>query len=162
MLDEFLNNLPEVKTPKTKVPFNQRIMWTALCLGIYFVLSLVPLYGLSPAYKAQFETISILLAASFGSIITLGIGPIVTGSIILQLLSGAEVIKIDTNTKEGKRRYQGLQKLFSIFFIIFENAVYVLSGALPPASPTALNLFILIIQLIIGGFINFIDNKNRV
>lgn len=153
MLEDFLNNLPEVETPKIKVPFNDRIMWTLAGITIYFVLSLIPLYGLSSAYKAQFETISILLAASFGSIITLGIGPIVTGSIILQLLQGAEIIKIDTNTKEGKKRYQGLQKLFSIFFVIFENSMYVISGALPPATPTTLNMFILILQLVIGGFI---------
>jgi len=148
-----INNLPEVVTPKKKIPFNDRVKWTIGVLVIYFSLSLVPLYGLSPSYKSQFEMLSILLAAQFGSIITLGIGPIVTGSIILQLLVGADVIKIDTNTPDGKRMYQGIQKIFSIFFVVFENAMYVVSGALPAANPGFMNVFILIFQLILGGFI---------
>jgi preprotein translocase subunit SecY len=148
-----LENLPEVARPLKKLSLRDKLIWTGVVLVLYFVLSLLPLYGLSPSYVAQFETLAILLAASFGSIITLGIGPLVTGSIMLQLLVGAEVIKIDTKTPEGRKTYQGMQKIFSIFFIVFENAAYVLSGALPPAVPGLLNVTLLIVQLIIGGLI---------
>jgi preprotein translocase subunit SecY len=155
---DFLQNLPEVNQPEKKLSFDQRIKWTGLALILYFILSMVPLYGLSPSYVARFETLSILLAANFGSLITLGIGPIVTGSIILQLLVGADIIKIDTNTKEGRSFYQGIQKLFSIFFIVFENMVYVLSGALPPVANTPFYLLVMMGQLEFGGLlIMFLD-----
>jgi len=150
---ELLGNLPEVKQPEKKLSFEERLKWTGLALIIYFILSMVPLFGLSESYVAQFETLSILLAANFGSLITLGIGPIVTGSIILQLLVGAEIIKVDTNTKEGRSYYQGIQKLFSIFFIVFENLIYVLSGALPPIVNTPFYLGLLSVQLIVAGFV---------
>ncbi len=150
---EILQSLPEVSQPKKKIKFEERLKWTGIVLVIYFVLSMVPLYGLSPSYVSRFETLSILLAANFGSLITLGIGPIVTGSIILQLLVGAEIIKIDTTTREGRAMYQGIQKLFSIFFIVFENLIYVLSGALPPVANTPYYISILALQLIFGGIL---------
>jgi len=149
-IDKLLDNLPEVEHPKKKLPFNEKLMWTGAALVIYYVLSLIPLYGLDPNYQARFETLSILLAAQFGSVISLGIGPIVTASIILQLLVGAEVLKIDTNTHAGRKTFQGLQKLFSILFIVGENALYVLSGALPASPGLA---WLMIIQLVAGGLI---------
>jgi len=152
-IENFFANLPEVAKPIKKLSLKEKLIWTLVVLVLYFVLSMLPLYGLSPSYVSQFETLSILLAASFGSIITLGIGPIVTGSIMLQLLTGAEIIKIDTKTPEGRKKYQGYQKMFSIFFIVFENAAYVISGALPAAQPGWFNISFLIIQLIIGGFL---------
>jgi preprotein translocase subunit SecY len=146
-------NFPEVAKPLKKLSLKTKLIWTGVALVLFFVLSLTPLYGLNQSYVAQFETLAILLAASFGSIISLGIGPLVTGSIMLQLLVGAEVIKVDTKTPEGRKKFQGYQKLFSIFFVVFENAAYVLSGALPPATPGMLNITLLILQLIIGGLI---------
>lgn len=153
-LNTIIENLPEVKAPEKKLAFNTRIAWTGVILTLYFILSMVPLYGLNPSYESQFETISVLLAAQFGSLITLGIGPIVTASIILQLLVGADVIKLDMNTPAGKKKFQGMQKLFALVFIIFENGMYVASGALPPAvAGSALNVWVLILQLIFGGIL---------
>jgi preprotein translocase subunit SecY len=157
-LDSLFSYLPEVTSPKRKLLFNERIYWTAIVLAIYFILSMIPLYGLSPQYKTEFEMLSVLLAAQFGSVITLGIGPIVTASIILQLLIGADVLKIDTNTPEGKKKFGGMQKLFSLAFIIVENAMYVMSGALPPAAAGMSIQLIMIAQLIMGGIlIMFMD-----
>jgi preprotein translocase subunit SecY len=149
----FLQSLPEVTKPEKKLTLKKKLMWTGVVLVLFFVLGSTTLYGLDPTYSQQFKTLEILLAAQFGSIITLGIGPIVTASIILQLLMGAEIIKMDTNTPEGRQVYQGVQKLFSIFFIIFENAAYVLSGALPGITNSFANTSILIIQLMLGGFL---------
>lgn len=158
MLEKIYSLIPEVAPPKKKLDLKTKLLWTLAVLVLYYVLSLIPLYGLNPQYKAQFQTLSILLAASFGSIITLGIGPIVTGSIVLQLLKGADIVHIDINTPEGKKEYQGLQKIFSLFFIIFENAAYVVSGALPPAYPSPAILAIMIFQLAVGGLlIMFMD-----
>ncbi len=152
-IESLFANFPEVTKPLKRLSLKEKLMWTGVVLVLYFILTLTPLYGLNQSYVAQFETLAILLAASFGSIISLGIGPLVTGSIMLQLLVGAEIIKVDLKTPEGRKKFQGYQKLFSIFFIVFENAAYVLSGALPPATPTTLNIAILIIQLIIGGLV---------
>src|SRR3989344_1574857 len=164
-LDKIISNLPEVKGPKQKrLPFKEKLKWTLVTLVLFFVLGFVPLFGLGENALQQFEFLSIILGASFGSIISLGIGPLVTSSIVLQLLSGTGILKMDLTTTEGRQRFQGLQKLFAIFFVIFEAAVYVLMGGLAPApelAGTALYSqleFILILQLFLGGIlIMFMD-----
>jgi preprotein translocase subunit SecY len=133
--DNFILNLPEVASPKQKrLPFKEKLKWTGITLVLFFVLGMVPLFGIGENVLRNFEYLSIILGAQFGSLLSLGIGPIVTGSIILQLLNGSGIIKFDLTTHEGKQRFQGLQKLVSIVFIIFEAAIYVLMGGLAPGS----------------------------
>ncbi len=163
--DTVLSNLPEVRGPKQRrLPFKEKLKWTLIILVIFFVLGLIPLFGLGENALQQFEFLSIILGASFGSIISLGIGPIVTASIVLQLLSGTGILSLDLTTIEGRQRFQGLQKFLAIFFIIFEASVYVLMGGLAP-SPALVGTslysqmqFILIFQLVLGGImILFMD-----
>jgi preprotein translocase subunit SecY len=95
------------------------------------------------------------MGTDFGSVISLGIGPIVMASIILQLLVGSGILKIDTKSPEGKRYFQGLQKLGVLFFILFEALVYVLMGGLQ-ANPGYTT--IVVAQLVLGGLaIMFMD-----
>src|SRR3989338_6470204 len=112
LFDSVLAFFPQVRSPQQrKLPFNEKLKWTLLMLIIFFVLGLVPLYGLGENALAQFEFLSIILGASFGSIISLGIGPLVTSSIVLQLLSGTGLVKFDLSSVEGKKRFKGVQKL---------------------------------------------------
>ncbi|KHO50245.1 MAG: preprotein translocase subunit SecY [archaeon GW2011_AR9] len=160
LLDTILAHLPQVRGPKQKkLPFNEKIKWTLIALILFFVMGFVPLYGLGENALQQFEFLSIILGASFGSIISLGIGPLVTSSIVLQLLNGTGIIKFDLTSPEGKSRFQGVQKLLSLFFIIFEGGVYVLMGGLAPSAslvgtPVYGQLeLLLIFQLFLGGII---------
>ena len=74
-LDNFLAFLPEVASPQEKnVSFKTKLKWTLLILVAFFLLSAIPLFGLGQNALAQFESLSIILGASFGSILSLGIG----------------------------------------------------------------------------------------
>ena len=155
-----INNLPEVAKPmQKKLSFNEKLKWTLIVLVIFFVLGLIPLYGLGDNALSSFQFLSIILGAEFGSIISLGIGPIVTASIVLQLLNGSGIWKFDLTTPEGKKGFQGTQKFLSIFFIIFESSIYVFLGGLAPAEQfrgTAMffNLeLVLVFQLFLGGML---------
>ncbi len=130
LFDTIIGNLPEVKGTKQRLPFKEKLKWTLIILVLFYVLGHIPLFGLANNALENFEFLSIILGASFGSIISLGIGPIVTASIVLQLLSGTGIMSLDLTTSDGKRRFQGLQKLLSIFFIIFEAIIYVVMGGL--------------------------------
>src|SRR3989344_850293 len=160
-LNNLINNLPEVRGPSEKhVPFKTKLTWTLIILSAFFVLSIIPLFGLGANALSQFESLSIILGASFGSLISLGIGPIVTASIVRQLLTGSGLVKFDTTTHEGRKCFQGVQKMMAVGFVIFEAVIYVLLGGLAP--PTGGNFFVLqlalIIQLFIGGMlIMFMD-----
>ncbi len=110
LFDNILNNLPEVQGPtQKKLGFKEKLKWTGAILILFFVLGMVPLFGLGQNALEQFEFLSIILGAKFGSIISLGIGPIVTASIVLQLLQGSGLMKMDLTTHEGKKRFQGIQ-----------------------------------------------------
>jgi preprotein translocase subunit SecY len=151
-LDVIINHLPEVEGPKQKkLSFSEKLKWTMIILVIFFVLGLIPLFGLGANALSQFQFLSTVLGASFGSLVSLGIGPIVTASIVLQLLNGAGITKFDLSSHEGKRRYQGIQKLLSLGFVIVEGAVYVMLGGLSPQ--TGISPMVLILQLIMGGIL---------
>ena len=160
-----ISNLPEVRGPTQKrLSFKEKLKWTGITLVLFFVLGLVPLFGLDPQYQFRFEQLALILGAKFGSIISLGIGPIVTASIVLQLLNGSGILKFDLTSPEGKRSFQGTQKLMAIFFVIFEAGIYVFMGGLAPnqaflgtAQYSTLQL-LLIFQLTLGGLmILFMD-----
>lgn len=144
-----LYNLPEVKRPiEKKLSFNTKLKWTLIILAGFFILANISLYGTTPGFLEQFEFLQVILASQFGTIITLGIGPIVMSSIILQLLAGSGILNIDTKTEEGKRYFQGLQRIGVVFFIVFEAIVYVMMGGIQ-ANPGFAG--IVIFQLILGG-----------
>jgi hypothetical protein len=46
LVKPFTPLIPEVQVPETKVPFQQRIVWTAVTLVIFLVMSQMPLYGI--------------------------------------------------------------------------------------------------------------------
>ncbi|MBI4143695.1 preprotein translocase subunit SecY [Candidatus Woesearchaeota archaeon] len=157
---QLLLNLPEVEGPTQKyLSFKEKLKWTGIMLVLFYILSLVPLFGLGQNALQRFEILSIILGASFGSILSLGIGPLVTASIVLQLLNGSGILKFDLTKKEDRQTFQGLQKIFGIFFVVFEAAVYVLMGGLaPPASLAGTSAYrllelALIAQLAIGGLL---------
>ena len=152
LIESIINFLPEVRGPKEKhLSFKKKLKWTLFTILSFFILGIIPLWGLGQNSLEQFDILSIILAAQFGSIISLGIGPIVTASIVLQLLNGSGILKIDTKTHEGRVLFQGLQKILTIFFIIFEAVVYVFMGGLSPAA--GISRWILVFQLFIGGIL---------
>jgi preprotein translocase subunit SecY len=157
---DILKNLPEVRNPtEKKLSFNVKLKWTIIILVAFFVMSNIALYGLANNALERFEYLAIIMGTSFGSIISLGIGPIVMASIILQLLVGSKILDIDTSSPEGKKFFQGLQKLLVFFFILFEAIVYVvMKGLAPEVSLGGFGPTILIVQLILGGLaILFMD-----
>src|SRR3989338_7647680 len=152
-LQQIFSFIPEVKKPEEKkLSFNVKLKWTLIVLGAFFILANIPLFGLSQNALDRFEYLAIILGTDFGSIISLGIGPIVMGSIILQLLTGAGIVNIDTTTMEGKKFFQGIQKLLVFFFILFEAFVYVVMQGLQAAPGLA---WLVILQLILGGIAIF-------
>ncbi|HVY01426.1 MAG TPA: preprotein translocase subunit SecY [Candidatus Nanoarchaeia archaeon] len=147
--------LPDVASPHGKPNFNAKLKWTLIVLGAFFILANIPLYGLAQNSLDRFEYLAVILGTDFGSIISLGIGPLVMASIIVQLLVGSGILGIDTTTHEGKRAFQGLQRIGVLAFIVFEAIVYVVMGGLQ-ASPGFGGL--VIFQLILGGLaIMFMD-----
>jgi len=148
---------PEIERPKRHVPLKERFAWTGIVLLLYFILSEIPLFGLPPTVQDYFATLRVVLAGKSGSILTLGIGPIVTAGIIMQLLVGSEILKLDLSNPEDRKFYQALQRVFAVFMCFFEAAIYVLAGAF--GNPALGIKIILILQLALGGILLIIMDE---
>ena len=152
-LDKFLFT---VEKPVYKVSLNNKLIWTGIVLAVYLLLSsqvFGHVYGVTPGAGQQFSSLQILLGSTFGTLMTLGIGPIVTSSIILQLLIGSKIVNWDLSDEETKKKYETVQKLASIGLCFVEAAAFVFGGAVPPQSPDVFTVTIVILQLALGGLI---------
>jgi len=160
-LKPYFERIPSVERPKAHVPFKEKFAWTVAVLLLYFVLSNVPVFGLSPESIDIFERYRAFFAGATGSIIALGIGPIVTASIILQLLVGAGIIRLDLTNPEDRAAYQDFQRFLVIVMIALEALPQILGGFLKPNLDVAAQLgvspgvisFLIFIQLFIGGLL---------
>ena len=150
--------LPGVKGPKKNLSLKEKLIWTGLILVIFYVMSQIPIFGMAEASFERFQTFETILGASMGSLITLGIGPIVSASIILQLLVGSEIIPWDLNSQEGQAKFQGTQKLLAFIIALIEAVAYVVMGAIAPLRPTPAFFAVVIFQVALGGWlIIFLD-----
>eukprot|EP01068_Selenidium_serpulae_P006267 Selendium_serpulae@DN4326_c0_g1_i1.p1 len=122
--------LPEVSTPKHAIPVNERVLWTAICLFIYLICCQIPLYGIVTTKSSDpFYWMRVILASNKGTLMELGISPILTSGIIMQLLTGARMIEYDSSLKEDRKLFQGAHKLFGLLMTFGEAVAYTISGA---------------------------------
>ncbi|KAK2466542.1 hypothetical protein APHAL10511_001404 [Amanita phalloides] len=151
----FLPILPEVSSPDRKVPFNQKVLWTAVTLLIFLVCSQVPLYGIMSSDSADpLYWMRVILASNRGTLMELGISPILTSGMIMQLLAGANLIDVDFSLKEDRALFGGAQKLFALIISLGQATVYVLTGLYgQPRDIGAGVCLLLIIQLIAAALI---------
>jgi preprotein translocase subunit SecY len=152
-LNDIASYIPSVAAPIQKLTFKEKAFWTLLTLILFFVLGSITVWGVNPNAVARFEFLEIVFGSKFGSIITLGIGPIVTASIILQLLVGSKIIGWDLENEDDKKKFSSTQKILTIAFCFIEGVAYVIANAVPAKSPDLFTVTAVTIQLILGGVI---------
>ena len=101
-LKPLIDRWPAIKKPDGHVTFRTKMFWTILSLIIYFILTNIMIFGLKSDVIDLFANYRFIMAGASGSIMHLGIGPIVTASIILQLFVGAKIINLDLSNAEDK------------------------------------------------------------
>jgi preprotein translocase SecY subunit len=152
VVEGFARILPEVAKPVRKLTLGERLVWTALVLILYETMSSIALYGVNnAAQQASPLLLNIIFASNIGTLTTLGIGPIVTGGLILQLLVGAEIIRLDLKKSEDRALFTALSKLFTLVIAIFQGAAYVLAGYFGTLTATA--QILVFVQLLVATLI---------
>ncbi|WML66945.1 MAG: Protein translocase subunit SecY [Methanoregula sp. SKADARSKE-2] len=167
-MEPLLAAMPAVKSPEGHVHFKNKLIWTIGILILYFALTNIPLFGIEPSSQDLFSAWRALLAGATGTIVHLGIGPIVTASIVLQLLKGADILHIDTSETRGQVMYMGLQKILIIVMIVIEAAPNLVGGFMQPDPAIAQQFFggnlfavslIIFLQICIGGILVFLMDE---
>jgi preprotein translocase subunit SecY len=158
-----LTRMPSVRRPEGHVPFKRKLGWTAGILVLYFFLTNVFLFGMQGEGSEVFGQFRSILAGGQGTILQLGIGPIVTASIVLQLLGGADLLGLDTQQNPRDQvLYQGLQKVLVVVMTILTGLPMVFAGEFLPPSPTLAQTFpmgttgvqfLIFFQVFVGGIL---------
>ncbi len=143
--------LPEIKVPERKVKFNEKIFWTALVLIVYLVMTEIPLYGITTDAGNEFNALRVIFASNRGTLMELGIGPIVTAGLILQLLSGSSIINCDMSKPEDRGLFTIASKVFSIALTGVQGGAYILSGMYGTDLGSA--AIVIFFQLVAAGII---------
>jgi len=138
--------VPQVPKPKKKLSLQTKLTWTCGALVIYLVMGQTPLFG---ATAPEFDFLAfarVIFASQQGSLVELGIGPIVTGGLLMQLLRGSDILKFDFKNPAERGVFQTATKLVTYIVIVAESAVYGVAVYGPNISePTV--MYILIAQL---------------
>lgn len=142
--------LPEIKLPERKVKFNEKLFWTALVLLVYLVMTEIPLYGLGEGIGGEFNALRVIFASNRGTLMELGIGPIVTAGLILQLLAGSSIIKCDMSNSEDRGLFTIASKVLSIVLTGVQAGSYIIAGMYGDVGIAGIVIFF---QLIAAGII---------
>jgi len=149
--------LPEVNAPPQgeKIEFKQRAGWTVIALFIFLVCCQIPLYGVQSSNAADpFYWMRVILASNRGTLMELGISPIVTSGMVMQLLAGSKIISVDQSVKEDRALFSGATKLFGILITLGEAVAYVLSGMYGDVKELGpISALIIIFQLFCAGVV---------
>jgi preprotein translocase subunit SecY len=145
--------LPEIKVPERKVSFNEKIFWTAIVLIVYLVMSEIPLFGISSNIQDQFGALRVIFASNRGTLMELGIGPIVTAGLILQLLAGSSIIECDMSNPEDRGMFTVASKVFSILLTGIQAGAYLVSGMYGTVGSLGTAAIIIFLQLLAAGVI---------
>ena len=160
-LKRLVDVYPSIQKPDGHVRFMSKLWTTTLVLIIYFMMTNVMVYGLAESTLDIFSSFRAIMAGASGSIMHLGIGPIVTASIIMQLFAGAKIINLDLQDSDDKQLYQGVQKLLVLFMIPIESIPQVY-GFLDPHQDIILQYgqgwaqALIVVQLFLGSYLVFL------
>ncbi|TET09035.1 MAG: preprotein translocase subunit SecY [Candidatus Thorarchaeota archaeon] len=151
-LSPFVRMMPEVKAPDRDVSFREKFVWTAVILIIFLIMSHLPLYGVDRDVGTDYLwAMRVILASTRGTLMELGIGPIVTAGLVMQLLSGSKIIKVDFGNPEDRALFTGGQKVIAMFMTAFQAIAYIAGNAYGALGPT--ESVIVFAQLFMSGMI---------
>ena len=144
--------IPQIPKPKKKLTLQRRLLWTGLALLIYMIMGQTPLFG---ATTPEFDFLAfarVIFASQQGTLIELGIGPIVTAGLLMQLLKGSEILKFDFKKPEERGIFQTCTKMVTYVVIVAESAVYGIAVYGPGVAEPGV-LYVLIGQLMAASII---------
>jgi len=143
---------PQVPKPERKPGLSEKLVWTATALVLYLAMAQTPLYGIASGTADQLAYTRIIFASAQGTLMELGIGPIVTAGLILQLLKGAEIIKLDFKKPEEKALFSAATKVLTLIVTIVEVTAFMIGGQFGTNLSTSV-VIVIMTQLLATGFV---------
>lgn len=152
VVDPFLKFLPEVARPSKLPGIKDRVMWTAVALFIFLICCQVPVFGSRPSKTSDpFYWMRVVLASNKGTLMELGISPLITANLVMELLAGIGILTVNNNNPTERAQFEGAQKLAGLFIALLEATAYVSSGVYGPVGffMSAVIIFQLLVATVI-------------
>lgn len=131
--------VPQVPKPKKKITLTEKFVWTGIALFAYLIMGQIPLYGVTEDPRFDFLAFArVIFAAQQGTLMELGIGPIVTAGLLMQLLKGSDLIRLDFKNPDDRSLFTSATKIVTIIVIVAEGALYGISVYGPLVDSTAI------------------------
>jgi protein transport protein SEC61 subunit alpha len=146
---------PSVSQPNRQISTREKTVYTAITLFIYLLCCQIPLYGVLRAEGSDpFYWMRVILASNRGTLMELGLSPVISAGWILQILVGLRLIQADLSTREDKVLYDGCQKLFAMILAMGEGIAYIMSGAYGSLDQIGTgNAMLILLQLTVSSFL---------
>ena len=158
LFSPFTRITPEIKQPDREISFKDKLIYTLVVLLIYLVMSNIPLFGVDPSQGTDYYYwLRVILASKRGTLTELGIGPIVTAGLIMQLLQGSKIIDVNMSDPVDRGLFTGAQKVLSVVLTIFQIVAYIAGGAFGDIESTGLSILIFLQLLGAGMAIMMMD-----
>ncbi len=148
------NAIPGPRKPAKKTSLTEKLIWTGVVLIVYLVMADIPLFGVSSSISSAFTQLNafrIIFASTNGTLMQLGIGPIVTAGLVMQILAGSKLIDIDLSNEDDRAKFTSSQRFLTIIFALYESLAFIYGGAFGSLSVT-LKLLVLG-QLLFASYI---------
>ncbi len=152
-LQPLFSLLPTVVKPIRRTRLSEKFFWTGLVLILYLIMCEVPLYGVAVVGPDPFGPARIIFAATRGTLMELGIGPIITAGLILQVLVGAGWIKLDLSKPRDRALFTSASKFLAVVFTGISAAALVLLFYPQIAAITPPIATIIFLQLMAAGIL---------
>ena len=115
-------------------------------------MSQTPLFGATTPEFDFLEFARVIFASQQGTLVELGIGPIVTSGLLMQLLRGSDILKFDFKKPNERAVFQTATKLVTYIVIVGESVVYGIAVYGPNITDPTI-LYILVGQLMAASII---------
>ncbi len=132
-----------------------KLKWSACALLLYLVASQVPLYGIAVTASGDaYYLMRMIMASNRSTLMELGVSPIITSGMIIQLLVGTKIIELDTSLESDQKLINTATKVLGILITIGSALAFVLGGQYGPVETLgAFRCVLLVAQLVVAGFV---------
>src|SRR5215217_1694711 len=144
--------IPQVEKPKKKISLTEKFVWCGIALFAYLIMGQIPLYGVTDDPAFDFLAFArVIFAAQQGTLMELGIGPIVTAGLLMQLLKGSNLINLNFKNPDDRSLFTSATKIVTIIVIVAEGGLYGASVYGPLTADNAPYAIYVVIAQLIGA-----------
>lgn len=108
MAQPVMHMIPEVEVPVRRLAFKDKFFWTVVSMALYLVCCQIPIYGVQRSVLDSADPLTwlrVVLASSPGTLMELGITPVICSCMLMQVAAGFRWININYSNKDDRELF---------------------------------------------------------